>query len=55
VWFVTEAIAARELQVILPGWELGTVTAYAIYRREQRGALRVKALIEHLQATLSAM
>lgn len=54
-WFVVEAIAARRLQVVLPDWRLRTVTAYAIYRREQRGAPRVKALIDHLSSALASM
>jgi DNA-binding transcriptional LysR family regulator len=54
-WFVAEALAARRLQVVLPEWRLGTVTAYAIYRREQRGAPRVRALIEHLSRALASL
>jgi DNA-binding transcriptional LysR family regulator len=54
-WFVAEAVAARRLQVVLPEWSLGPVTAYAIYRREQRGAPRVKALIDQLSSALSSL
>ena len=53
-WFVAPALAERQLRVILPAWQSLPVTAHAIYRRDQRGAARVRALVEHLRAAYAS-
>ena len=51
-WFVAAALSENALHVVLPGWNPGLVTANAIHRKEHRGALRVKTVIEHLRTAL---
>jgi DNA-binding transcriptional LysR family regulator len=53
-WLVTAELSSRALQVVLPSWHPDPVTANAIHRKEQRGALRVRALIEHLRKAYAA-
>lgn len=49
-WLVAEPVRAKALRVILPGWRGGPVNVYAIHRREYRGMLAVRALVQHLRA-----
>jgi DNA-binding transcriptional LysR family regulator len=53
-WFVAAAVSSGELRVVLPSWRPLPVNASAIYPRDQRGAARVKALIEHLHGAFAA-
>jgi LysR family transcriptional regulator, transcriptional activator for dmlA len=52
-WFVAPELASQHLRIILPSWRPLPVIANAIYRKDQRGAPRVKALIEHLRSSLA--
>lgn len=51
-WFVVPAISSGSLRAVLPSWRARPVTANALYRKDERGALRVRALIEHLRTSL---
>jgi DNA-binding transcriptional LysR family regulator len=53
-WLVARALSARALRVVLPSWRAALVTVNAIHRKEQRGALRVRALIGHLSESYAA-
>ncbi len=53
-WFVAAAVSSGELRVVLPSWRPLPVNASAIYPRDQRGAARVKALIDHLEGAFAA-
>ncbi len=52
-WFVAPAVSSGDLRVVLPAWRPERVAAIALHRREQRGTLRVRALIEHLRASFA--
>jgi DNA-binding transcriptional LysR family regulator len=52
-WFATGAVSAQQLRMVLPAWRPLPVIANGIYRKDQRGAPRVKALIEHLRGSLA--
>jgi DNA-binding transcriptional LysR family regulator len=49
-WLVTEEVRRRALRIVLPGWNTGPVHVHAIHRAEQRGAPRIRALVDHLRA-----
>ncbi len=49
-WFVSDDLASGSLRVVLPEWTTPTVVVNAIYRIEQRGAPRIRALVDHLRA-----
>ena len=49
-WFVADEVRRRALRWVLPAWQGEAVTANALYRVDERGAPRVRALIEHLRA-----
>lgn len=53
-WMVGADVKARTLKRVLPAFRSEPIRVNAIYRREQRGTLRIKALIEHLRATMGA-
>jgi DNA-binding transcriptional LysR family regulator len=53
-WFVANPVAAGKLRLVLPAWHQSEVTANAIHRRDQRGAVRVKAVIDHMRRGLLA-
>lgn len=48
-WFVEEEIERGALRVVLAGWETERVIVHALHRREQRGAARITAFLEHLR------
>jgi DNA-binding transcriptional LysR family regulator len=48
-WFVDDDLASGNLRVVLPEWTTPTVVASAIHRIEQRGAPRIRALVDHLR------
>jgi DNA-binding transcriptional LysR family regulator len=50
-WLVSEELAAGRLRRVLPGWSSTPITAWAVYRAELRGALRVRAFLEALPST----
>jgi DNA-binding transcriptional LysR family regulator len=52
-WFASAEMASQRLRMVLPLWRPLPVIANAIYRKDQRGAPRVKALIEHLRSSLA--
>lgn len=54
-WFVRDALASGALKAVLAAWRPGPVTANAIYRKDPRGAARVKTFIEHLRGALEAV
>lgn len=54
LWMVDEDLERRALKRILPEYQSEPIRVNAIYRREHRGAPRIKALIDHLRATMSA-
>jgi DNA-binding transcriptional LysR family regulator len=54
-WFVEDEIERGALRIILPGWETEPVTVHALHRREQRGAARIHALVEHLRTAYAPM
>ncbi len=49
-WFVEDDIHRGALRIVLPGWETQMVVVRAIHRREERGAARIRAFVEHLRA-----
>jgi DNA-binding transcriptional LysR family regulator len=49
-WFVDDDVVSGNLRAVLPGWTTPTVVASAIHRIEQRGAPRIRALVDHLRA-----
>jgi DNA-binding transcriptional LysR family regulator len=49
-WFVDDDLASGNLRAVLPEWTTPTVVASAIHRIEERGAPRIRALIDHLRA-----
>ena len=53
-WFVAPAVSSGQLRVVLSSWRATPVSVNAIYRRDARGALRVKALIDHLRGSFAA-
>ncbi len=50
-WLVADGVSTGRLRVLLPGWSAPQTRVWAVYRRERRSSLRVKAVIEHLQGT----
>jgi DNA-binding transcriptional LysR family regulator len=54
-WFVEDEIQRGALRIVLPGWETEPVTVHALHRREQRGAERIGALVEHLRTAYARM
>jgi len=54
-WFVEDETERGALRIVLPGWETEPVTVHALHRREQRGAARIRALIEHLRTAYARM
>ncbi len=54
-WFVAPFLASGELRAVLPSWHPRPVNANAIYRKDQRGAARVKAFIDHLRGALATL
>lgn len=52
-WFASAEVASQRLRMVLPLWRPLPVIASAIYRKDQRGAPRVRALIEHLRSSLA--
>jgi DNA-binding transcriptional LysR family regulator len=52
-WFVAAAVADGSLRTVLPEWHSPHVNANAIWRREQRGAERVHAVVRHLRAAFA--
>ena len=53
-WFVNDDLASGNLRVVLPKWTTRTGVASAIHRVEQRGAPRIRALIDHLRAAYAS-
>jgi LysR family transcriptional regulator, transcriptional activator for dmlA len=51
VWFVEDELDRGTLRLLLPAWETPRVTVRALHRREDRGAARVRAFIDHLRST----
>jgi DNA-binding transcriptional LysR family regulator len=49
IWFVEEQLDAGSLRIVLPGWEPQRVIVRALHRREDRGAARVRAFVDHLR------
>ena len=49
-WLVRDEIRRRKLRVVLPDWTTAPVHVNAIHRAEQRGAPRIRALVDHLRA-----
>jgi len=49
---VDKDIAEGALRALLPGASLSNVSAYALYRVENRGSPRIDAVVAHLQATM---
>jgi DNA-binding transcriptional LysR family regulator len=49
VWFVAEQLDGGSLRLVLPAWETPRVTVRALHRREERGAARIRAFVEHLR------
>jgi DNA-binding transcriptional LysR family regulator len=49
-FLVAADLEARSLQRLLPAWETAPVPVSALHRTVHRGALRVRALIDHLRA-----
>ncbi len=49
-WLVTDEVRRRALRIVLPGWSAGPVQVNAIHRTDQRGAPRIRALVDHLRA-----
>jgi DNA-binding transcriptional LysR family regulator len=47
-WLVTDALEAGVLRRVLPGWSSAPITAWAIHRRELRGAPRLRAFLDAL-------
>jgi 3-(3-hydroxy-phenyl)propionate hydroxylase len=43
------ALWQNSLRIVLPGWETARVTVRALHRRQERGAARIRAFIEHLR------
>jgi DNA-binding transcriptional LysR family regulator len=52
-WLAAADVAAGRLRRVLPEWSGPTVTAWAPYRAEQRGAARVRAFLQAMAAPLS--
>lgn len=50
-WLVADGVSTGRLRVLLAEWSAPQTRAWAVYRRERRSSLRVKAVIEHLQGT----
>jgi DNA-binding transcriptional LysR family regulator len=48
-WMVMNDVRRRALHVILPDWRSEPVPVNAIHRTKQRGALRLRAFVEHLR------
>lgn len=48
-WLVADAVAQRDLRVILPAWQSDLVHVNALFRTGQRGAHGVRAFVEHLR------
>jgi DNA-binding transcriptional LysR family regulator len=48
-WLVADGVSTGRLRVLLPEWNAPQTRAWAVYRRERRSSVRVKAVIEHLQ------
>jgi DNA-binding transcriptional LysR family regulator len=53
-WFVAPYVDRGVLRVLLADWTTDGVTVNALHRTEHRGALRVRAFIEHLRASYAA-
>lgn len=51
-WLATDAIAARALVRVLPGWSSPPIAATAVYRTSLRGDARVQALVTALRDAL---
>ncbi len=49
-WRAAEAVKRRALRVLLPEWHGALVSVNAIHRTEQRGAPRVRMLIDYLRS-----
>jgi DNA-binding transcriptional LysR family regulator len=54
-WFVREPLRQGALRPVLGAWQTELVTATAIHRTEQRGAPRVRTLIDHLRAACAQL
>lgn len=48
-WFVADEVARGTLRVVLPAWRTDRVVVLAIHRTAQRGAPRIRALLDHLR------
>jgi DNA-binding transcriptional LysR family regulator len=51
-WLVDDAVARGELQVVLAGWSLPEGEAFVAHRQKGRGQRAVRAVVEHLRASL---
>lgn len=49
-WFVINEIRRGALRFVLPAWHTEPVPVNAIHRAQQRGAVRIRAFVDHLRA-----
>jgi DNA-binding transcriptional LysR family regulator len=47
-WLVGDALRDKELEQLLPDFDGGNTTIYALYRIEHRASARIRAFLEHL-------
>jgi DNA-binding transcriptional LysR family regulator len=48
-WLVADDVQRRTLRVVLSSWKTDSVAVHAMYRTAQRGASRIRALVDHLR------
>jgi DNA-binding transcriptional LysR family regulator len=51
-WLVEQELARGELRAVLPDWTLPPGEAWVAYRPRGRGQRTVRALVDHLAASL---
>ena len=47
-WLVDDDVAAGRLRRVLPAWSSDPIPAWAVHRRELRGAAKLRAFLEAL-------
>jgi DNA-binding transcriptional LysR family regulator len=53
-WLVADDVERQALRVVLSRWKTDSVVVHAMYRTAQRGASRIRALVDHLRSAYAA-